>query len=52
MSETNIVVIYNQFPQHRFGTLLPHPPKEQTRDDEDEKETNEQREHISLKERD
>ena len=47
MSETNIVVIYNQFPQHRFGTLLPHPPKEQTRDDEEENETNE-REHIYL----
>jgi hypothetical protein len=50
MSETNIVVIYDQIPQQdRFGTLLPFPPKEQTRDDdEEENETNERREHVSL----
>jgi len=51
MSETNILVLYDHFPQHRFGgTLLPHPPKEEyTRDDDEEKEneTNE-REHIYL----
>ena len=49
-SETNIVVIYDQIPQHRFGTLLPFPPKEQTRDDDEEekeKETNE-RERMYL----
>jgi hypothetical protein len=50
MSETNIVVIYDQIPQHRVETLLPFPPKEQTRDDEEEEnETNERREHVSLK---
>ena len=51
MSETNIVVIYDQIPQQdRFGTLLPFPPRDQTRDDEEEEnETNERREHVSLK---
>jgi hypothetical protein len=49
MRETNIVVLYDQFPQHRFGTLLPHPPKEEyTRDDEEEENETNEREHIYI----
>ena len=61
MSETNIVALHDQIPQHRFGgkTLPLFPPRARgvknntPRDDEEEEKENEtnEREHISLFER-